>query len=154
MATEAEKLFAACPAARRPATHRVFCACCGWCALALLALSFGGGMAAAEVADQKYPDVVTAKVVARGSDRFDFDVTVSSPYDTLRRYADAFRAVGKDGSLFGERSLLHDHAGEQPFTRDLYGVQIPPGVRVVIIQARDQKYGYGGKTIEVILPGR
>lgn len=49
---------------------------------------------------------------------------------------------------------LHDHAGEQPFTRDLYGVRIPRGVRAVTVQARDQKYGYGGKTVEVALPGR
>jgi hypothetical protein len=27
-------------------------------------------------------------------------------------------------------------------------------VRVVVVQARDQKYGYGGKTVEVALPGR
>lgn len=103
---------------------------------------------------QKFPDVVSAKVVARGAQTFDFDVTVSSPYDTPQRYADAFRVMGKDGKVFGERVLLHDHADEQPFTRDLYGVKIPAGVRAVVIQARDQKFGYGGKTVEVALPGR
>ncbi|MGB9128864.1 MAG: hypothetical protein WCB97_04385 [Thiobacillus sp.] len=111
---------------------------------------------AARAADpaQKYPDVVAAKAQARGADTFDFDVTVSSPYDTPRRYADAFRVLGKDGTVFGERILLHDHAGEQPFTRDLYGVRIPRGIRTVTVQARDQQYGYGGKTVEVVLPGR
>lgn len=108
----------------------------------------------AEFPAQKYPDVIAVKVQARGVDTFDFDITVSSPYDTPQRYADAFRAMGKDGKVFGERKLLHDHAGEQPFTRDLYGVRIPQGVRVVVIQARDRKYGYGGKTPEVVLPGR
>lgn len=109
---------------------------------------------AADPALQKYPDVVAAKAQARGTDSFDFDVTVSSPYDTPQRYADAFRVLGKDGTVFGERILLHDHAGEQPFTRDLYGVRIPRGIRTVTVQARDQKYGYGGKTVEVGLPGR
>ena len=104
--------------------------------------------------NQKYPDVVNVKVKARDGNRFDFDVTVSSPYDTAQRYADAFRAMGADGVIYGERVLLHDHAGEQPFTRDLYGVTIPAGVKWVIIQARDQKYGYGGKTMQVTLPGR
>ncbi len=113
-----------------------------------------GIVAAADDGEQKYPDVLAAKLVARSSDRFDFDVTVSSAYDSPRRYADAFRAMSKDGKVFGERILWHDHAGEQPFTRDLYGVRIPPGVRLVVIQARDQKYGYGGKTLEVALPGR
>ncbi len=62
--------------------------------------------------------------------------------------------MGKDAVVFGERKLLHDHGDEQPFTRDLHGVKIPPGIRVVVIQARDRQYGYGGKTIEVALPGR
>jgi hypothetical protein len=109
---------------------------------------------AADSSKQKHPDVLEAKVRARGPGTFDFDVTVSSPYDTPQRYADAFRVMGKDGTVFGERKLLHDHAGEQPFTRDLHGVTIPRGVRSVIVQARDQKYGYGGKTFEVALPGR
>lgn len=103
---------------------------------------------------QKFPDVVAAKVRASGADTFDFDVTVSSPYDTPQRYADAFRVVGADGTVFGERLLLHDHAGEQPFTRDLYGVKIPRGVRSVVVEARDGEHGYGGKTVRVVLPGR
>jgi hypothetical protein len=103
---------------------------------------------------QKYPDVVGAKVTPRGGDRFDFDVTVSSPYDTPQRYADAFRVVGAKGEVYGERKLLHDHAGEQPFTRDLYGVAIPAGVHSVVVEARDQRHGYGGRKREVALPGR
>lgn len=103
---------------------------------------------------QKYPDVVKAKATPRGGNRFDFDVTVSSPYDTPQRYADAFRVVGAKGQVYGERKLLHDHAGEQPFTRDLYGVSIPAGVRRVTVEARDQRYGYGGRKLEVALPGR
>jgi len=105
-------------------------------------------------AEQQYPDVIAVKVHAQAPDRFDFDVTVSSPYDTEQRYADAFRVTGKDGKVYGERVLLHDHADEQPFTRDLYGVTIPAGVKSATVQARDQKFGYGGKTVEVSLPGR
>ena len=145
-----EKLFPAGPAAW-PAMARRWR---GGLVLALLVLAHADGIIGAAIAEQKFPDVVAARLVARDADRFDFDVTVSSPYDTPGRYADGFRAVGKDGRVFGERKLLHDHAGEQPFTRDLYGVRIPPGVRVVVVQARDQKYGYGGKTVEVVLPGR
>lgn len=105
-------------------------------------------------AAQRFPDVVAVQVRARGVERYDFDVTISSPYDTPRRYADAFRVTGKDGKVFGERKLLHDHADEQPFTRDLHGVVIPRGVRAVVVQARDQQFGYGGKSVEVVLPGR
>jgi hypothetical protein len=104
--------------------------------------------------EQKYPDVIAVEVRSSGVDTFDFDATVSSPYDTPQRYADAFRITGKDGSVFGERILFHDHANEQPFTRDLYRVKVPNGARVVVVQARDKRFGYGGKTVEIALPGR
>lgn len=104
--------------------------------------------------EQRFPDVVAVKVRASGPDRFDFDVTISSPYDTPRRYADGFRVYTSGNVAFGERKLLHDHQDEQPFTRDLYAVRIPPAVKKVLVQARDQKYGYGGKVVEVDLPGR
>lgn len=120
--------------------------------LALLGLAFVLPSGAADA--QKFPDVISAKAKARGPELFDFDVTVSSSYDTPQRYADGFRVSGGGGRVYGERKLWHDHAGEQPFTRDLYGVRIPRGVRSVVIQARDQKHGYGGKTVEVQLPGR
>lgn len=99
---------------------------------------------AAETSARKYPDVVAVKVRPRAANTFDFDVTISSPYDTARRYADAFRVMDDQGRVFGERILLHDHASEQPFTRDLHGVRIARGIRKVIVQARDKKNGYGG----------
>jgi hypothetical protein len=104
--------------------------------------------------EPRFPDVVAVKVRASGPNRFDFDVTVSSPYDTPGRYADGFRVYTNANLVLGERKLLHDHQYEQPFTRDLYGVAIPEGLRVVLVQARDQKHGYGGKVVEVTLPGR
>lgn len=105
-------------------------------------------------AEQRFPDVLSAQVRAAAGGAFDFDVTVSSPYDTPGRYADGFRVSTSEGKVLGERKLWHDHQNEQPFTRDLYGVRVPPGIRSVRIDARDQRYGYGGKSIEVALPGR
>ena len=103
-------------------------------------------------AEQRFPDVVDVKVTARGDRVYDFDVTVSSPYDTPTRYADAFRVATESGQVLGERKLLHDHQGEQPFTRDLYGVRVPPSITTVVLQAKDRKYGYGGKSIRASLP--
>jgi hypothetical protein len=117
----------------------------------LTVASFSG---AAPAAEQRFPDVVRATVRASGPDTFDFDVTIASPYDTPTRYADGFRVQSTSGRVFGERKLFHDHADEQPFTRDLYGVKVPADVKVVQIQARDQRYGYGGRMVEVALPGR
>jgi hypothetical protein len=104
--------------------------------------------------EQRFADVVAVKVRPSGTDIFDFDVTVSSPYDTPARYADAFRVSTSDGQVLGERKLLHDHQNEQPFTRDLYAVPVAPHIKSVIVQARDLKHGYGGKSVQVPLPGR
>ena len=87
-----------------------------------------------------------------GSDGFQFDVTISSPYDSPSRYADAWRIVGPDGAVLGERLLTHDHAAEQPFTRSLAGVEIPYGVAEVTVQARDLVNGWGGGTVTVTVP--
>ena len=126
---------------------------------ALLALLLLGPLlmlpaSAAQDAPQKHPDIVAVKALPKGNDRFDFDVTVASPYDTAQRYADAFRVMNANGTVYGERTLFHDHADEQPFTRDLYGVEVPRGVRSVVVQGRDKRFGYGGKTATVELPGR
>jgi hypothetical protein len=129
-----------------------------WLASAVLALAVAGATPVLAQTDRssdlRYPDVIDVKIRPRGADRFDFDVTISSPYDSPQRYADAFRIMSADGKVHGERTLLHDHANEQPFTRDLYGVVIPPKVRSVVVQARDRKYGYGGRTAQIALPGR
>ncbi|MGC2165964.1 MAG: hypothetical protein WA632_08130 [Gallionella sp.] len=104
--------------------------------------------------EQRFPDVLSAKVRTMGDNSFNFDVTISSPYDTASRYADGFHVVSPSGSVLGERKLWHDHQAEQPFTRDLYSVKISPEIKEVVIVARDQKYGYGGKSIQVGLPDR
>lgn len=128
-------------------------------AVRLLALASIAGLAMAADGEPRFPDVIEAQVRAAGGGRYDFDVTISSPYDTPARYADGFRVTDRQGRVFGERKLWHDHANEQPFTRDLYGVVIPAPVRSVRIEARDKLHGYGdanarGRAIEVRLPDR
>jgi hypothetical protein len=104
--------------------------------------------------ERHFPDVIAVDVRVSGPNLFDFDVTISSAYDTPQRYADGFRIYTTGNRVLGERKLLHDHQHEQPFTRDLYAVKIPQEVKTVRVQARDQKFGYGGKVVEVTLPGR
>lgn len=121
----------------------------------LLAATCGATVALAQSPSaQRHPDVIRVVVKAQPNARFDFDVTISSPYDTPQRYANAFRVTGEGGVVYGERVLLHDHADEQPFTRDLDGVSIPKGLRSVVVQGRDSRYGYGGKSMRADLPGR
>lgn len=95
-----------------------------------------------------FPDVigVSAEQAADGS--WTFDVTLSSPYDSPERYADAWRVVGPDGAVYGIRELAHDHASEQPFTRSQSGIVIPDGVTAVVVEGRDQVSGWGGATMD------
>lgn len=100
---------------------------------------------------QMFPDVIDATAV-RDGDTWTIAATLSSPYDSPDRYADAWRVVGPDGSVYGERILTHDHANEQPFTRSQSGIEIPPDVTDVVIEGRDQEFGYGGATFALMLP--
>jgi hypothetical protein len=101
---------------------------------------------------QRYPDVIGVEVTETAENVYSFDVTMSSPYDTPQRYADAWRVRGEDGTVYGIRELLHDHASEQPFTRSLSDVAIPEGTATVIVEGRDQEHGWGGETAFVELP--
>lgn len=100
---------------------------------------------------QEFPDVVDVEVQQDG-DTYSFAVTISSPYDTPERYADGWRVVGPDDTVYGEHTLTHDHAAEQPFTRTQSGVSIPGDVDEVTIEGRDLQNGFGGETVTVSLP--
>jgi hypothetical protein len=100
--------------------------------------------------EQLFPDVIdaTAEQTNLG---WTFNATVSSPYDSADRYADAWRIVGPDGTVYGTRELAHDHSSEQPFTRTIQAIEIPDDVQVITIEGRDQDNGWGGGTFELTL---
>lgn len=85
-------------------------------------------------------------------DTFRFDVTVRSADTGPEKYADAWEIRTPDGQALGVRELLHDHVGEQPFTRSLTGVVIPEGVDRVVVAARDSEAGFCGQTIVAVVP--
>jgi hypothetical protein len=100
---------------------------------------------------QKYPDIVGASFIVAEDGTYRFDVTVSSPYDSDVRYADAWRVKDSSGTVYGIRELTHPHADEQPFTRSLTGVEIPPEVATVTLEGRDLVNGWGGQTFDLSL---
>ena len=97
-------------------------------------------------------DVIDVKVRSAGAETYDFDVTIRSNDTGWEHYADAFEVLAPDGTVLGQRILLHPHVGEQPFTRDLYGVAIPQGVDTVTVRARHKPKGYDGAVMTVPLP--
>lgn len=97
-------------------------------------------------------DVIDVRVRRSGAGRYDFDVTIRSNDTGWSFYADLFEVLAPDGTVLGARELLHPHDDEQPFTRDLHGVRITPGIAAVVVRARHKPRGYNGATMTVHLP--
>ncbi len=104
---------------------------------------------AAALADA--PVVVDARATQTGAG-WSFDVTVRHADAGWDHYADGWSVIGPDGTELGYRKLLHPHEAEQPFTRSLAGVAIPPGVAEVTIRAHDSVHGWGPDFM-LALPG-
>ena len=66
-------------------------------------------------------------------------------------YADAWRIVNEKGDILGTRTLHHPHENEQPFTRSLGGVMIPPATSVVFVEAHDKVHGWSRQHLRVDL---
>ena len=122
---------------------------------ATLALGGCGGTSeeSGDAAGADFPDVTAVEISEDGA-TFTLDVTMSSPYDSPKRYADGWRVLDEGGDVLGEMELGHDHADEQPFTRSQTGVEIPQDVTTVTVEGHDSENGYGGATVEATVPGR
>jgi hypothetical protein len=95
---------------------------------------------------------VVGVVVRSQGGTFAFDVSVASTETGWDKYADAWEVRAEDGTVLGERVLTHPHETEQPFTRSLSAVEIPPEVLRVTIAARDSVLGYCGDSMTIDLP--
>jgi hypothetical protein len=96
-------------------------------------------------------DVVGVKAQPEGEGTWRFDVTVRHADEGWDHYADKWVVEGADGTVYGERVLLHPHETEQPFTRSQTGIAIPDDVSVVTVRAHDIVHGFGGAVVEVDL---
>ena len=83
-----------------------------------------------------------------------FAVTLEHADEGWNHYADLWEVLTLDDRLLGSRVLYHPHEDEQPFTRSLSGVAIPPDIERVKIRARDSKHGYSDQEFVVELPAR
>ncbi len=96
-------------------------------------------------------DVIKVAVRKTGA-TYAFDVTIKSVDTGWSHYADALEVLAPDGTVLGTRVLLHPHDDEQPFTRELDNVVVPPGITRVTVRARHKPKGYDGATMVVELP--
>ncbi len=81
-----------------------------------------------------------------------FTVTVQHADEGWEHYADLWEVLSMNGKVLGTRKLVHPHLHEQPFTRSLSHLKIPPGTKQVRIRARDSVHGNGGKEMVIDLP--
>jgi hypothetical protein len=98
----------------------------------LLSLNAGAGQV----------DIIAVESVQTSTDVYRFDVTLRHADTGWDHYADGWEVLTIEGKPLAERILYHPHVDEQPFTRSLSGVRIPPGETKVIIRARDKVHGY------------
>ncbi len=87
----------------------------------------------------------------QSGDAWSFDVTLAYPDTGWEDYADGWHVATPGGDILGTRVLLHPHVNEQPFTRSLSGVQIPPDVAEVVIRSHDLISGYSPDVVRVPL---
>ncbi len=66
-------------------------------------------------------------------------------------YADGWQVTDLDGNEMTFRLLAHPHDNEQPFTRSQCNINIPSEISQVIVRAKCNKHGYGGKPFVVNL---
>jgi len=70
-----------------------------------------------------------------------FDVTVSHADEGWTHFANGWQIFTTNGELLGHRALAHPHVKEQPFTRTIRNIKIPPSVDTVILKANDSLHG-------------
>ncbi|MBV9647566.1 MAG: hypothetical protein JO043_08890 [Candidatus Eremiobacteraeota bacterium] len=88
------------------------------------------------------PDATVTSVTASGAPgHYVFNVTIRSNDTGCDHYADWWEVVDERGALLYRRVLLHDHADEQPFTRD--GGPVPVTAKqTVTVRAHMNTSGY------------
>lgn len=100
----------------------------------------------------EYAQVEFVEAVQTGEQEWRFAVTVRHNDEGWDHYADAWQVIHPEsGEVLGERMLLHPHDTEQPFTRDLRDLMIPASLHSVIVRAKCNVHGFGGREVEVDL---
>jgi hypothetical protein len=97
-------------------------------------------------------DVIEVEVEETADGIFTIAATVSSADTGWDKYADAWEVRAPDGTVLGTRELLHPHVDEQPFTRNLTGVEIPAGTETITVAARDSVEGFCGEPFDAPIP--
>ena len=97
-------------------------------------------------------DVVDVEIIKTSTETFKISVTVKHDDSGWEHYADKWDVAGPENTILGTRTLYHPHVDEQPFTRSLTNVSVPPTVQEISVTAHCSVHGYGGKTMTAKVP--
>ena len=117
----------------------------------LLAATSFAAVLCSSAASAGEADVIGVEAARESDGTWRFSVTVRHDDEGWDHYADRWQVETLDGRVLGTRVLLHPHETEQPFTRSLGGVVIPPEVTQVVVRAHDSVHGDGGVSLRVEL---
>lgn len=92
---------------------------------------------------------VVANQKANG--RWCFNTSVLHNDQSWEHYADGWEVLDLDGNRLAFRKLAHPHDNEQPFTRSLCDIEIANEITEVIVRAKCNTHGYGGKPLRIEL---
>ncbi len=83
-----------------------------------------------------------------------FGASVLHNDEGWEHYADGWEVIDLEGSQLGYRKLHHPHVNEQPFTRSQCNIKIPAEMFKVIVRAKCNKHGFGGRAKVVDLSNK
>lgn len=89
------------------------------------------------LASANQADVIEVKATQLEDKSWRFDVTVKHDDEGWDHYVNQWIVVAPDNKILATRTFYHPHVNEQPFTRNIQGVNIPEMVTQVRIMARD-----------------
>ena len=129
-------------------------ACCFLLA-GLITIAFGASPGGVALAGK--PETLEAKVEPAGRDGdtmfYNVAATIRHEDTGWDHYCNRFEVLdAATGKLLGIRELAHPHENEQPFTRTLYRLPVPEGVKRIHVRAHDSVHGYETPPMELSLP--
>ena len=96
--------------------------------------------------------MLKATINKQADGQFNISVTVRHGDTGWAHYADRWEVLGPEGEVLATRVLWHPHVNEQPFTRSLGGIKIPPTFTWVKLRAHDKMHGLGGREVTLSVP--
>ena len=96
-----------------------------------------------QLASANEVEVVNVKLKNISPGHYRADVTLLHGDTGWDHYADAWEILDNNMKVIATRVLHHPHVGEQPFTRSLYDVIIPAGIKTIYVRGHDKVHGNG-----------